>query len=161
MPLSFMQAAVAALLTASPLSGAALAGEFDLLAEGTPSTYVLDDASVLNKTTRKTVSDQLKALEVSWRARCARQGAWGTCGAGVLRQQGGQPAADAPTRRSLAAAAPHAAWHGGRRRTPPPAPSPLPSRVPPARRRPLGTTSRWPPCGGWSTRTTPLRSATS
>ncbi|EFN54260.1 hypothetical protein CHLNCDRAFT_58309 [Chlorella variabilis] len=56
-------AAAAALLAAAPLSGAALAGEFDLLAEGTPSTYVLDDAAVLNKTTKKTVGDQLKALE--------------------------------------------------------------------------------------------------
>lgn len=52
------------LLSASPLSGAALAGEFDLLAEGTPTSYILDDASVLNKTTKKTVTDQLKALEV-------------------------------------------------------------------------------------------------
>ena len=61
-PLS--QAAASALLLVSPLSGAALAGEFDLLAEGTPTTYVLDDASILNKTTRKSVSDDLKALEV-------------------------------------------------------------------------------------------------
>jgi hypothetical protein len=53
------------LLSASPLSGAALAGEFDLLAEGTPTTYVLDDAAVLNKTTKKSVGDQLRKLEVS------------------------------------------------------------------------------------------------
>lgn len=53
------------LLSASPLSGAALAGEFDLLAEGTPTSYILDDASVLNKTTKKTVTDQLKALEAA------------------------------------------------------------------------------------------------
>ncbi|KAI3435689.1 hypothetical protein D9Q98_001747 [Chlorella vulgaris] len=58
-------AAAAVLLSASPLSGAALAGEFDLLAEGTPTSYILDDASVLNKTTKKTVTDQLKALEAA------------------------------------------------------------------------------------------------
>jgi uncharacterized membrane protein YgcG len=63
------QAAAAALLTVSPLSGAALAGEFDLLAEGTPSTYVLDDAAVLNKTTKKSVGDQLRDLEVRRRRR--------------------------------------------------------------------------------------------
>lgn len=54
----------AALLALSPLSGAALANEFDLLAEGTPSAYVLDDAGVINKTTKKTVSDALAKLEV-------------------------------------------------------------------------------------------------
>lgn len=59
-----MQAATAALLLGAPLAPAALAGEFDLLAEGTPSTYILDDASILNKTTKKSVGDQLKALEV-------------------------------------------------------------------------------------------------
>ena len=58
------QAATAALLLGAPLAPAALAGEFDLLAEGTPSTYVLDDAGILNKTTKKSVGDQLKALEV-------------------------------------------------------------------------------------------------
>ena len=61
------QAAASALLLASPLAtgGAALAGEFDLLAESTPTTYVLDDASVLNKTTKKSVGEELRALEVS------------------------------------------------------------------------------------------------
>ncbi len=63
--LSAMQAAAAAVLLMSPVNGAALAGEFDLLAEGTPSTYVLDDANVLNKTTKKSVSDALSQLEVS------------------------------------------------------------------------------------------------
>ena len=63
-PHTVPQAAAAAVLAASPLSGAALAGEFDLLAEGTPTTYILDDAAVLNKTTKKSVGDQLKALEV-------------------------------------------------------------------------------------------------
>lgn len=58
------QVGAAALLTLSPLSGAALANEFDLLAEGTPSTYVLDDAGVINKTTKRSVNDQLEQLEV-------------------------------------------------------------------------------------------------
>lgn len=56
-----MQAGAAALLLASPLS--AVANEFDLLANGTPDQYVLDDASVLNKTTRKAVGDELRRLE--------------------------------------------------------------------------------------------------
>lgn len=49
------------------MAGSAFAGEFDLLAEGTPSSYVIDDAGVLNKTTRKSVNDDLKALEVGGR----------------------------------------------------------------------------------------------
>lgn len=54
----------AALLTLSPLSGAALASEFDLFAEGpNPSSYVLDDANVINKTTKKSVGDALAKLE--------------------------------------------------------------------------------------------------
>lgn len=75
-----MQAAAAALLAASPLSlaGSALAGEFDLLAEGTPSSYVLDDAGILNKTTRKSLNDDLKALEVG-RQRTAARGAASDC----------------------------------------------------------------------------------
>ena len=40
-----------------------MANEFDLLANGTPDTYVLDDASVINKTTTKSISDQLRELE--------------------------------------------------------------------------------------------------
>ncbi len=54
-------AAAAALLAAAPL--AARANEFDLLAAGTPATYVIDDAGVLNKTTEKSVGDALRALE--------------------------------------------------------------------------------------------------
>jgi len=47
------------------LSGAALASEFDLFAEGpNPSSYVLDDANVINKTTKKSVGDALAKLEV-------------------------------------------------------------------------------------------------
>lgn len=55
-------AGAAALLLANPM-GAALAGEFDLLAEGTPSSYVLDDADVLNRTTEKSLGEELAALE--------------------------------------------------------------------------------------------------
>lgn len=55
------QAGAAALLLSSPM--AAVANEFDLLANGTPDSYVLDDASVINKTTRKSVGDSLRDLE--------------------------------------------------------------------------------------------------
>ena len=58
--LRYPQATAAAALVAAP----ALAGEFDLLASKTPTTnYVIDDASVLNRTTRKSLNDQLAALE--------------------------------------------------------------------------------------------------
>jgi hypothetical protein len=52
------------LLLLGPAAGAALANEFDLLASAAPSTYIVDDASVLNKTTKKDVGDVLKRLEV-------------------------------------------------------------------------------------------------
>lgn len=54
-------AAAAALIAATPLS--AVANEFDLLANGTPDSYIVDDASVLNRTTRGSVGDALKDLE--------------------------------------------------------------------------------------------------
>ena len=54
--------AAAALIAATPL--AAVANEFDLLSSGTPDTYIVDDASVLNKTTRSSVAGQLKDLEL-------------------------------------------------------------------------------------------------
>lgn len=57
-----VQAGAAALLLANPMA-AALAGEFDLLADGTPTSYVLDDASVLNKTTEKELGEELRQLE--------------------------------------------------------------------------------------------------
>ena len=59
------QAAAAATLAASAASPlAALAGEFDLLASPKPTaSYVIDDASVLNRTTRKSVTDALVRLE--------------------------------------------------------------------------------------------------
>ena len=57
------QAAAAAALAFSPL--AASAGEFDLLSAPTPTkSYVIDDASVLNKTTRKSLNDTLARLEL-------------------------------------------------------------------------------------------------
>jgi uncharacterized protein len=55
-------AAAAALIAGTPLC--ATANEFDLLSSGTPDTYIVDDASVLNKTTRSSVSGQLKDLEL-------------------------------------------------------------------------------------------------
>ena len=63
--LFLVQAATAATLAFTPLS--ATAGEFDLLASPKPgptaAEYVQDDAGVLNRTTRKTLGDQLLALE--------------------------------------------------------------------------------------------------
>ena len=57
-----LQAAAAAALAFTPLTAAA--GEFDLLQAKTPTAaYVIDDASVLNRTTRKTLNDSLAALE--------------------------------------------------------------------------------------------------
>ena len=58
------QAGAAAALLLSPCE--ALANEFDVLNEPKPSSnYIIDDANVLNKTTRKAVNDQLSRLEVS------------------------------------------------------------------------------------------------
>lgn len=51
------------MLSASTLSFSAVANEFDLLANGTPSTYIVDDASVINRATTKSVGDQLLELE--------------------------------------------------------------------------------------------------
>ena len=59
------QAGAAAALLLSPCE--ALANEFDVLNEAKPSSnYIIDDANVLNKTTRKTVNDQLSRLEVGF-----------------------------------------------------------------------------------------------
>ena len=66
LPTHTPQAAAAATLAATAVSPAALAGEFDLLASSKPtSTYVIDDAAVLNRTTRKAVTDALVRLETS------------------------------------------------------------------------------------------------
>ena len=57
--------AAAALLTLGAATGTALASEFDLRQEPTPtSRYVLDDAGVLSKATKKDLNKRLKALEV-------------------------------------------------------------------------------------------------
>jgi hypothetical protein len=59
------QAGAAALLTTGSISGAAIANEFDVLTEPTPtSNYVIDDAGALNKTTRKGLNEELASLEV-------------------------------------------------------------------------------------------------
>lgn len=42
----------------------AIASEFDILAEATPSTYFVDDASVLSKSTRSDLNKRLSFLEV-------------------------------------------------------------------------------------------------
>jgi hypothetical protein len=50
----------------APLSGAAIASEFDVLAEPLPtSTFYVDDAGVLSKSTRNEINKQLKNLEAS------------------------------------------------------------------------------------------------
>lgn len=59
----YVQAGAAAALLLSPCE--ALANEFDILNEPTPTkNYVIDDANVLNKTTKKSVNDELSRLEV-------------------------------------------------------------------------------------------------
>ena len=53
------------MLTFGALSGAAVAGEFDVLAEPTPSAhYYVDDANVMSKSTRSEVDVRLKTVEV-------------------------------------------------------------------------------------------------
>lgn len=59
--------AAAALLTLAP-AVPALANEFDVLGEPTPtSSYYVDDAGVLSKSTRSEVNKKLRLLEVSGR----------------------------------------------------------------------------------------------
>jgi len=54
----------AAVLSIGSLSGAAVASEFDVINTSTPSlNYLIDDAGVLNKTTKKAVNDRLYKLE--------------------------------------------------------------------------------------------------
>jgi len=54
-------------LSFGSLSGAAIASEFDVINTSTPSlNYLIDDAGVLNKTTKKAVNDRLYKLEVSF-----------------------------------------------------------------------------------------------
>ena len=50
------------------VTGPALATEFDVINTSTPSlNYLIDDANVLNKTTKKAVNDRLYKLEVTGR----------------------------------------------------------------------------------------------
>ena len=66
-------AAAAALLAAGTLSGAAIASEFDILAEPTPTaSYFYDDANVLSKSTRSDLNKKLKILEVRGYCRLVR-----------------------------------------------------------------------------------------
>eukprot|EP00798_Chlamydomonas_sp_ICE-L_P008185 gene8185-1443_t len=59
-------AAAAAILSMGTLSDAAIASEFDIMAEPTPTTnqFVYDDATVLSKSTRAGVTKRLKILEI-------------------------------------------------------------------------------------------------
>jgi len=58
-------ASAAALLTLGGMSGAAMASEFDILAESTPTNhYYVDDANVLSKATRSELDKKLKFLEI-------------------------------------------------------------------------------------------------
>lgn len=54
----------AALMSMSSFSGAAIASEFDLLAEPTPAGYYIDDASVLSSSTKGDLQKKLRELEV-------------------------------------------------------------------------------------------------
>ena len=58
-------AAAAAMLSFGSVQAPALASEFDVVNTSTPSlNYLIDDAGVLNKTTKKSVNDRLYKLEV-------------------------------------------------------------------------------------------------
>lgn len=58
-------AGAAAMLTLGSLSGAAVASEFDVMAESAPSThYYVDDANVLSKSSKGDIDKKLKLLEV-------------------------------------------------------------------------------------------------
>jgi uncharacterized membrane protein YgcG len=58
-------AAAAAVLAAGSLSGSALANELDVLSTPKPTTqHIIDDAGVLNRTTKKAVNDELTRFEI-------------------------------------------------------------------------------------------------
>ena len=64
--ISSLQAGAAAMLSVGSLSGVALANEFDLMSSPTPTRgYIIDDAGVLNRTTKKSLTDDLTKLEVT------------------------------------------------------------------------------------------------
>ena len=59
-----LQAGAAAMLSIGSVGGAAFANELDILNQPPPGTqHVIDDAGVLNKTTRKSLNDELSRLE--------------------------------------------------------------------------------------------------
>lgn len=54
------------MLAAGSLSPAAVANEFDILGEPTPTTsYYVDDAGVLSKSTRSAINKKLRLLETT------------------------------------------------------------------------------------------------
>ncbi len=56
---------MAAVLAAGSVSGAALANELDIMQAPRPSAqHVIDDAGVMNRTTKKSVNDELTRFEV-------------------------------------------------------------------------------------------------
>eukprot|EP00878_Enallax_costatus_P045439 GHUV01054740.1.p2 GENE.GHUV01054740.1~~GHUV01054740.1.p2 ORF type:complete len:101 (-),score=22.28 GHUV01054740.1:204-506(-) len=58
-------AGAAALLSLGSLAGPALASEFDILGEPTPSkNYFIDDAGVLSRSTKSDLNKRLSILEV-------------------------------------------------------------------------------------------------
>lgn len=62
-------AGAAAMIAMGSLGAPAIAGEFDILSEPTPTNYFVDDANVLSKSTRGDLNKRLKLLEVglcSW-----------------------------------------------------------------------------------------------
>jgi uncharacterized protein len=58
-------AGVAAMLAMGAMSGAAIANEFDIISEPTPtSQFYIDDANALSKTTKSEVQQKLKTLQI-------------------------------------------------------------------------------------------------
>lgn len=56
---------MSAVLAAGSVSGAALANELDIIQAPRPSAqHVIDDAGVMNRTTKKSVNDELTRFEV-------------------------------------------------------------------------------------------------
>ena len=78
-----VQAGAAAALLLSPCN--AQANEFDIMSEPKPTTnYVIDDAGVLNKTTRKNINDQLSRLEVTSAPSCIDRCSLSSCRAPAI-----------------------------------------------------------------------------
>jgi len=59
-----ISAGLAALIAAAPISNVAIASEFDVLDSPIPETsYLIDDGSLINKTTKKAIANKLGILE--------------------------------------------------------------------------------------------------